>query len=287
MGAGASIEDTGDLKKEYEKVKPNLTETQKTTLEETYKKVEGKNEFLIIGKCKKAYAELGIEGADPAFLPKEKKAAAPPPTKAPEPKKVQGPAPEGVTRFSLLDLPAVVKAAVESGKTPLILDPSEDGKVDTFYTYGKGARLLDAKALSLKHTMAKKPVDECLEEARKQVVSAMKQGLGLVVACQQAAVDFSGKFAAPATFPLALFDGAGKGFVTELDSGLADNPATKALFRDEDTADSAGLVMCATDFHVVVTSRFLSDDYDEYLFASGLFPAKDKFAVLEVDTSDL
>ena len=90
MGAGASIEDTGDLKKEYEKVKPTLTETQKTTLEETYKKVEGKNEFLIIGKCKKAYAELGIEGADPAFLPKEKKAAAPPPTKAPEPKKVQG-----------------------------------------------------------------------------------------------------------------------------------------------------------------------------------------------------
>ena len=90
MGAGASIEDTGDLKKEYEKVKPSLTETQKTTLEETYKKVEGKNEFLIIGKCKKAYAELGIEGADPAFLPKEKKAAAPPPTKAPEPKKVQG-----------------------------------------------------------------------------------------------------------------------------------------------------------------------------------------------------
>ena len=144
MGAGASIEDTGDLKKEYEKVKPNLTETQKTTLEETYKKVEGKNEFLIIGKCKKAYAELGIEGADPAFLPKEKKAAAPTKAPAPEPKKVQGPAPEGVTRFSLLDLPAVVKAAVESGKTPLILDPSEDGKVDTFYTYGKGARLLDA-----------------------------------------------------------------------------------------------------------------------------------------------
>ena len=32
MGAGASIEDTGDLKKEYEKVKPSLTETQKTTL---------------------------------------------------------------------------------------------------------------------------------------------------------------------------------------------------------------------------------------------------------------
>jgi len=156
MGAGASIEDTGDLKKEYEKVKPSLTETQKTTLEETYKKVEGKNEFLIIGKCKKAYAELGIEGADPAFLPKEKKAAAPTKAPAPEPKKVQGPAPEGVTRFSLLDLPAVVKAAVESGKTPLILDPSEDGKVDTFYTYGKGARLLDAKALSLKHRTAER-----------------------------------------------------------------------------------------------------------------------------------
>ena len=97
MGAGASIEDTGDLKKEYEKVKPSLTETQKTTLEETYKKVEGKNEFLIIGKCKKAYAELGIEGADPAFLPKEKKAAAPTKAPAPEPKKVQGPAPKGGT----------------------------------------------------------------------------------------------------------------------------------------------------------------------------------------------
>ena len=163
MGAGASIEDADELKKEYEKVKPNLTEEQKKTLEDTYHKVEGKNEFLIIGKCKQAYAGLGIADADPAFLKKDREK----PKEVVACKDAQPPAPEGVTRFKLTDLPKCIKEAVAQGKTPLILDASDGNKVDTFFNYAKGGRVLDAKGMALAHSMQGKAVDECLEDARK------------------------------------------------------------------------------------------------------------------------
>ena len=58
----------------------------------------------------------------------------------------------------------------------------------------------------------------------------------LVISCQQSAIDFAKKFTEETTFPEALFDGGGKGFINS--DGAADNEALKKLFRDEDLAST-------------------------------------------------
>lgn len=285
MGAGASIEDTGDLKKFYEAKKEDLTAEQQTELEGLYTKHESK-EFLCIGKCKQAYAKMGLEDADPAFADPLKRDKPAPVAKEEPKQEPQPPAPEGVTRFKLTELPEIVKAAVAAGKTPLILDPSEHNKVDTFYTYSGSARLFDAKAMGIQHSLSGKSVDDCLEGARKATVAAMKGGLTLVVACQQGVVDVKGKFNGENTFPLALFEGAGVAYRREKAFAFVDGEPFTKLYRDEDVASTGGLCVIGAEFQVVVTSHFPSADIDEYLFSSGAFPPKENFAIYEVDLSE-
>lgn len=289
MGAGASVDDIDDLKKEYKKVADGLTADQRAKLESTFEEAEkkGKGEFFTIGKCRKEFATVVGDGDSPFAKPVGGTRT---PAPAPEPVKVeQGPAPEGVERFALTELPAKLEAAEKAGLTPLILDKSPDHKVDTYFNYGKGAVVMDCKAMGLKVSMEKKPVDEVLETSRKQLIAIMKSGSRLVMSMQQGACDFVGQFNGDTTLPLGLFSKAGADYVTEKEgesefgAGLKDVPATAALFREEDTAESAGIGVCKLGFTVCVTSWFSSEDIDEFLF-KGTFglPPREQFKVLEL-----
>lgn len=278
MGAGASVDDTDDLKKEYEKVKANLSEDQQKKLEDTFndEKNQKKGEFYVIGKCRKEYGTMAND-TDPAFAAKPKAAPAPAPAAAP----AQPPAPEGVTRFKLTDLKTVIFTAIEEGLTPLILDQSPEHKCDTFFNYTSEFSVIDVKKMGLAATTEKKPVEECLEMVRPSLVHCMKPpgtGCKAVLAMQQGAIDFVGKFNAENALPLAMFDNAGKGLIG------VDNAISKPMFREEDTKEQAGMSSCGDDFGVIVSSYFSSEDIFDFVFKGDYgLPDKSKFKILELE----
>jgi hypothetical protein len=131
----------------------------------------------------------------------------------------------------LTELIETIKTAVDNGKTPLIIDPSEDSKVDTFFSYS-GRMILDAKKLSLDKSMRKVPVQDLMDEARKKLVSSLKQGVPLIIAMTKSVTDFATTFTDEACvtnglteldfedgkrkyFPIEIFNKAGKNLLSE------------------------------------------------------------------------
>jgi len=98
-----------------------------------------------------------------------------------------------------------VDSIVEAGKTPLIVDPSEDGKVRAFYEY-KG-QVLDLQDLFKGPVLGGLPAKDAMEEARQVVVAAIKNGNTLVLYLGSLVPKLQSpkKFTAPNKFPLALF----------------------------------------------------------------------------------
>ncbi|KAJ1447534.1 hypothetical protein M885DRAFT_542415 [Pelagophyceae sp. CCMP2097] len=290
MGAGGSIESEADLKASYESKKAGLSSAQRQELEETYAKVCGKNEFLIIGKCKQAYAKLVPDDADPAFLPKPKaadlrRAQAEQAPVAREPAK-RPPPPEGIERFKLTDLPAKLDEARALGKTPLILD--EFGNADKYFGYSGSFHVVDAAKKAAAVSVAKEPSDAVLDSMRLQVVHSMRTGIGLVVACFKAAPTFS-ELSGNGTFPRTLFVEGGKAFINvEGEFGApSDNAATSALFRKNDPEPNSDVAVCLASFHVVVTSQFASNDVDAFLFTEACLGLdKTLFKIYEVAGPD-
>ena len=166
-----------------------------------------------------------------------------------------------------------IDEAVNAGFTPLVCDPS-GSKVDTFFSYSNGI-VLDAKEASLKLAKKEITVEEALEKCRSKLAPAMKRGETLVVAMTNNSPSFSTDLSSETEFPAAeLFKGAGKGIATE-------EWATK-LFRESDTADSAGLALANPDFKVVLTTQFQPDDINEFLFAEGMGMATFSPAMFQV-----
>ena len=294
MGAGASIDDEGDLKKEYEKEKAEgkYTDDQAAKLEETFNgikndpKLDKKGEFYLIGKCRKAYGDLGI-GADGAVAAAPAPAAAAP---APAPAKPfpQLPAdfkckagPNAAKSVPLTELPAAIEEAQAAGFTPLVVDRSADHAVDTFFSYS--ATILDAKKMQLDVSVQKMEMAEVMERCRKQLLSCLRQNKQLVVACQGCAPNFVGQFD-DAKCGLDLSGkanesqkGEGKSFLpTELlfengGKGLLAEAAWEKLFREEDVKDAGGMAFVDPEskFSVVVTTQFNYEDLDDFLFKEG------------------
>ena len=56
------------------------------------------------------------------------------------------------------------------------------------------------------------------------------------------------------------------------------------MFRDEDTADQAGMASCGEEFGVVVSSYFSSEDIFDFVFKGDYgLPDKAKFKILELE----
>ena len=319
MGAGASVSDLDELKAEYEKGKHLLPNGKSEEIEAKYAELEAqkKNEFLIIGKTRKMYQEaiepvanapprgapstggLGLASSEASnFLAKPKvvdaeeqmenalaaaEGAPPPPI-------------EGVKDFVLKDLEKTILASIEAGKTPLICDNSEEKKVDTFFAYGGlGVSVVDGKKYGLQKSMQNKPVDEILEDIRKQLVFAMKGGTPVCLQMGNSVFDAMGTFNSADSFPLELFNKGGVEFInsppltgvkpTSKFQDITDNEKCAALFRDEEKREGGGLTLCREGFFFIVTSNFSAEDLAEFVFKTGEeegfgLPGKDKFQVL-------
>jgi len=193
-------------------------------------------------------------------------------------------------QVKLADISDAIEAVLAAGKTPLVIDSSEQHNVDTFLSYGKfmHCMALSGKKMVVEKTQKKRPVAEILEEARVQVVACMKQGRPLVIMCENAVPDFAttlndesaqlpaqGQTGRPeSSFPSALFYAAG--------ATVCQEPWPQHLFRDDDL--EAGLAVPRDGFSVLVTTRFKVQDFEEYLFGNkyGLPKPKEMYQAIEV-----
>jgi hypothetical protein len=178
--------------------------------------------------------------------------------------------------IKLVDLLEAVQTAVNSGKTPLVVDHSADSKVDTFYSYHT-AIILDGKKMGIEKSIQKIPIAEILENARKKLVAAIKNGCPLVICLQQSVTDFAETFTDEAqqrnsNTMLDFKDGMWKYFPGDVfvnsGKGLLSPENMDALFREEDKVSTDGVAHCRSpdDFFVVITSRFDPTEVESYLF---------------------
>ena len=184
---------------------------------------------------------------------------------------------EKIKVIPLTELTNACEAAIRQGKTPLVVDDSEDSKVDTFFSY-QSSIIFDGKKMGLDKSMRKVPVGDIMEENRKKLVGAIQYGYPVVIALTKSVTDFATTFSDEAClkaedqqglvfkdgqqsyFPIEIFKNAGKGLLTE--------ESMNRLFREEDKKDTCGLAMCRSPdtFHVIVTTNFSPEDFEEYLF---------------------
>eukprot|EP01041_Mallomonas_annulata_P000892 gene892-1728_t len=180
-------------------------------------------------------------------------------------------------------------------KTPLIVDNSEGDSVNTYYSY-RNAILLDGKKMGLDKSLKKIPITEIMEEARKKLVAAIKLGVPLVIAMTASVTDFAQTFTDEAAcnllenpldlenntkmyFPLDVFKNAGNGL-------LADEKMDK-LFRNNEKDHGVAVSRNAAGFHIILTSRFDPEDFEEYLFGNdyGLPKPKEQYQIIIIDNN--
>ena len=103
-------------------------------------------------------------------------------------------------------LTVALERARRAGKTPLLVDNSEERVIDTYYSYQR-SHILEAKKLLVDERQGTAR-SELLERARAQLVKAMRFGQVLYVRLSNSACDFSNRYNGPDTLPLAIFDAA-------------------------------------------------------------------------------
>ena len=99
-----------------------------------------------------------------------------------------------------------LERARRAGKTPLLVDNSEDRVIDTYYSYQR-SHVLEAKKLLVDERQGTAR-SALLERARVQLVKAMRFGQVLYVRLSNCACDFCNRYNGPDTLPLAIFDAA-------------------------------------------------------------------------------
>ena len=159
------------------------------------------------------------------------------------------------------------------GKTPLIIDRSEEKIIDTFFSVDDkdaASVIISAKKMVVERSKDKKPVPEILEAARLKLVSSMKNGSRFVIMCENAAPDFEGCFndstegvlseaerETLAVFPKQLFQAGGK---TIAGGGWPDK-----IYR-ADQKDAEGTIANVNEkFRVVITTRFAPESFEKFL----------------------
>ena len=177
-----------------------------------------------------------------------------------------------------------VKRAQAAGKTPLLIDNSEDRLIDTFYSYQQ-VQVLEAKRMVLDEAKGTARA-AVLERARVQLVNAMRFGQVLYVRLANTACDFSNKYSGADTLPLELFDASAVALLNEkfgsAPADVADEQARHvganlweaaedpfaATLRAEDAAK--GAFVPRRGFEVILCTHFGAEDATELL--SGKLP---------------
>ena len=149
----------------------------------------------------------------------------------------------------------------------LVLDASEEHRVDTFLSY-QHATLIEAKHLLLDKVKHVRTVADINESLRGDVVRSLKHGMMLVLRMSNSAVDFKTQFSHPDLFPREVFDPAT--FCNEAVYSRLVRPAdlTQGLFVPQFAPFEVGpdqLQVIDNGFRVIVTSSFLLADYASFL----------------------
>lgn len=97
-----------------------------------------------------------------------------------------------------------LERARDAGKTPLIVDNSEDRLVDAYFSYQQ-TQVLEAKRLIIDEQQGRAR-SVVLERARTQLIKAMRFGHFLYVRLANSACDFCSKYCAADTLPAEIFD---------------------------------------------------------------------------------
>jgi len=197
---------------------------------------------------------------------------------------------ETMEKIPMTDLLEAVDRALAVNRTPLVVDRSEAGLVDTFFSY-RSVQLLDAKKMGLDKSMKKVPVEEIMEEARKKLVTSMKLGMPLVIALQTAVTDFATTFNDEATataealklesnmkcFPKEVFINGGR--------SLLEKENLDSLFREEDKEHGVAFSRKPEEFKVILTTRFAEEDFEEYLLGEewGLPKPRDNYYYIIIE----
>ena len=176
---------------------------------------------------------------------------------------------------------AALERARAAGKTPLLVDNSEDRVVDTYFSYQQ-AQILEAKKFVVEERqgMARSAI---LERARAQLVKALRLGQIVYMRLSNSACDFCHKYSGADTLPLDLFDakavaelnenyaaGLGKHFDAADEEARyvganlwgAESPFA-AVLREEDT--ERGVFVPRRGFEVVVCTHLGMGDFEELL----------------------
>lgn len=174
----------------------------------------------------------------------------------------------------LTDLMEAIDESIKNKKTPIIIDNSEDDKVNTFFNY-RSAILIDGKKMGLDKSMKKIPVSEIMEDARKKVVNALKFGQTLVFALTKSVTDFYSTFNDKSAIenhgltldegkiclPLEIFQEAGKKCI--------ESEFLNSIFREDELEQGVAFCRDPEKFRIIVTSAFAPEDCVEYLFGDG------------------
>ena len=166
--------------------------------------------------------------------------------------------------------------ARDAGRTPLLVDNSQDRVVDTFFSYQR-SQVLEAKKMLVDERQGKTRT-AVLEHARKQLVKTLRLGQTFYIRLANSACDFVGKYSGPDTIPMALFDveqvaalnsqfGSEYGSATQEVGanlwGADDRSPFAAVLREEDT--DKGVFVPQRGFEVVVCTHLGVEDYEEFL----------------------
>ena len=170
----------------------------------------------------------------------------------------------GASEANTTDLEVAVEKALASGKTPLLLDNTDDKAVDAYYLYA-AATILEAKRVVLEVRSAGVSLEAARSNLRTELVRAMRHGHTLVVHMANSAADFTHAYCADDAFPLAVFEQPLWPSDKSLQLPPQDASPFAAVLRAGDLAASGGKFHCHRDFRVVVTSTFKPDNYEKLL----------------------
>lgn len=195
----------------------------------------------------------------------------------------------GPITIALTELNVTVSNALSKGLTPLIVDPSENHVVDTFYQYN--GVMIDAKQLSLNVSLKKMTKEEALEKARNGFVSALQQGSTMIVSMQQGSPSFNEWFNTTSEWPLeAIATKGGKPLtIASNDKSNSEfgNGIPNAVMRENDKLKYSGFAIVQDKFEVVFTTWFEPEDFEEFLFDEGRALcnlSKDLFQIIIITT---
>eukprot|EP00446_Apocalathium_sp_SHHI-4_P056151 CAMPEP_0177295976 /NCGR_PEP_ID=MMETSP0368-20130122/2171_1 /TAXON_ID=447022 ORGANISM="Scrippsiella hangoei-like, Strain SHHI-4" /NCGR_SAMPLE_ID=MMETSP0368 /ASSEMBLY_ACC=CAM_ASM_000363 /LENGTH=332 /DNA_ID=CAMNT_0018754061 /DNA_START=18 /DNA_END=1016 /DNA_ORIENTATION=- len=174
---------------------------------------------------------------------------------------------DGMWKVVLRDLKDAIMEARNKGKTPLIIDNTENHRAEAFFALSLDVHIIECKKMIMDTSKAKgATVEEVLEEERQRFIKAkcFKYGKTVLFRLANTACDLKGAFNSEVFPSLALFDAAEVARVSADASKVKDSPFYKmALDRDEVLdLEAYGI---ASEFNVVALTHFQEDEYEEYL----------------------